>query len=545
MLYAQEEPKSIYTDSTGKVFVKAETPLKLYMGTTQNGSNATEIFPFNSNRAQLFWNSSGPKTMQHLDLYLGRNINFILHADGLPPKSELTIKQSVSQNSADTIYIKGDAIVEISTTDNGVGTCYTLYQINNGQPTRYTQPITLETEGKYQIAISSEDNLGNKEDEIVRYLIVDNTAPQTSLTITGDQSSNIISGHSQLALTSTDRFGVSQITYQIDSAAQMRYASPIQSARIREGEHTIRWFATDRVGNIENLQSYTFFVDKTPPIVFEEIVGNTYMVGDREFSSGRSQLKIAAVDNKAGIKEIQYSLNGHEYVSYKKPVTLSDIMGTIKVKSYAIDNVNNRSQSGTSGEIFNMPTIDITGPHMQYNLIGTKTTIRDTIWIGPSTKIQIRATDKEAGVSHIIYRINNEAEATYTNPFCIDKAGLSNVKCTAFDNVENINFLNFELCVDCTAPEIFSNFSVKPHCSTMVDGKAIPTYSNHVMLFLAATDNVCGEVYISYTINGSSPISYTKPIREFKPNSLNAVTIYVKDKLGNSRTETLNFWVTK
>ena len=49
-------------------------------------------------------------------------------------------------------------------------------------------------------------------------------------------------------------------------------------------------------------------------------MGNTYMVGGKEYSSGRSRLKVAAVDNKAGVKEVWFSINGAPFELYDKPV---------------------------------------------------------------------------------------------------------------------------------------------------------------------------------------------------------------------------------
>lgn len=537
----QEETKSFYIDSSNNLFVSPKIPVNIYIGTKADGSDAIKMIGIDKNGDPLYWNGSGPIQMTHLDLYVGRKINFKLFADGIPPQSKLQFNQSTKKELKETLYLAGGSVLEISVTDTDAGLNKTYYSINGEPFKEYSDPIIFDKEGLYELKAYSTDNLGNKEDEIIRKFIVDSTPPTSTLETNGDRFENILSGRATLMIAATDTFGITDIKYSIDSSEYAVYSKPLQTSQIPEGEHTITWYATDKVGNKETPRIFTFFVDKTPPMVFEEIVGNSYMVGDKEFSSGRSQLKVAAVDNKSGVKEIYYSLNNGEFSKYEKPVLLSDIMGTMDVKSYAVDNVNNRSQSGSSTESFTMPTIDIAGPTLTYKLDGAKLIQRDTLWIGPSTKIQINANDNEAGVSKVIYSVNKSADVEYSSPFCIKDDGYFLIKCTAFDNVDNLNFLSFELGVDSIAPEIFYHFSVKPHKQLMENNEAIPVFSSDVKIFLATTDNLSGDISISYSINQEKPILYKNPIEKLPAGKIYLLKIAATDKLGNSSAQSLIF----
>lgn len=539
--FGQQETKTIYVDSTNRLFVSPTAPVNIYVGTTTDGANAVRLIGIDKKGAPLYWNGHGPVQMTHLDLYIGRKIKFELFADGVPPQSKLMFNKSTQKDSKDILYLSGGSIVEITAADADAGLSKTFISVNGEPYKEYSQPIVFGKEGMYEIKVYSVDNLGNKEDEVMRKFIVDSTPPTSSLSIEGDKHENTLSGRTILSLTAIDSFGVNNIKYRIDSSEFAVYQKPIQTARITEGEHTLKWFAIDKVGNKENEQTFTFFVDKTPPMVFEEIVGNSYMVGNKEYSSGRSQLKVAAVDNKAGVKEIFYSLNNGEFIKYEKPVLLSDIMGTMNVKSYAVDNVNNRSQSGASTESFSMPTIDITGPTLTYKLDGPKFLQRDTMWIGPSTKIHINAKDNEAGVSRVVYSINKSAETDYSTPFTIDQNGHFLIKCTGFDNVDNLNFLSFEVGVDNVAPEIFHHFSVKPHKQVTENNESIDVFSSDVKIFLAATDNLSGEVTINYSIDQSKPIAYRNPIEKLTTGKTYTLIISVVDKLGNKTEKSIRF----
>ncbi len=539
--FGQQETKTIYVDSTNRLFVSPTAPVNMYVGTTPNGANAVKLIGIDKKGDPLYWNGHGPKQMTHLDLYIGRKIKFELFADGVPPQSKLLFNKSAQKDSKDILYLSGGSIVEITAADADAGLNKTFISVNGEPYNEYTQPIVFDREGMYEIKVYSVDNLGNKEEEVTRRFIVDSTPPTSTLSIEGDKHESTLSGRAILSLTAVDSFGVNNIKFKIDSSEFAVYQKPIQTARINEGEHVLTWFATDKVGNIEREQTFTFFVDKTPPMVFEEIVGNSYMIGNKEFSSGRSQLKVAAVDNKAGVKEIFYSLNNGEFIKYEKPVLLSDIMGTMNVKSYAVDKVNNRSQSGASTESFSMPTIDITGPTLTYKLDGPKFLLRDTMWIGSSTKIHINAKDNEAGVSRVVYSINKSAETDYSAPFSIEQNGYFIVKCTGFDNVDNLNFLSFEVGVDNVAPEVFYHFSVKPYKQVTENNETIDVYSSDVKIFLAATDNLSGEVSINYITDQGKLTEYRNPIEKLISGKNYTITISVVDRLGNKTEKSIKF----
>ncbi len=543
LLGQEQSPKAFYIDSTGKLFVSPQVPVHLYMGTKPNGTDAVLLRDASKSNQSLAWNGTGPQLMTHMDLYQGRKIRFELFADGLPPQTSVIPKNINVLQLKDAVIIRGGAIVELSAADEASGTDKIYYSVNGSEFTEYTQPLNLTQDGEYEIRVYATDNLGNREPEVYRKLIVDATPPVTELTIKGDRYEDILSGRAALTLSSTDRFGVEAIHYMLDSSGNwLRYSQPLQTASIKEGYHTLAWYATDKAGNVEKAQSYTFFIDKTPPLVVEEIEGNSYMVGTREFSSGRSRLKIVAVDNKAGVKEIYYSLNNGEFKPYEKPVLLSDILGTVKLKTYAIDRVNNRSQSDANAQSFTMPTIDITGPDMSYRLIGPQLKLRDTLWIGPTTKIELRATDKEAGLNRIEYVLNQNQPTRYFEPFTLKDYGYYSFKCTAYDNVENLNFLNFEVAVDNVAPEIYWHFSVTPIGQMVFDNQTVPVYPSNVRLYLSESDNLSARNSIQYSLNGTKIQNYSTPIASFS-QGMNELTITATDELGNSRVETVRFFI--
>ncbi|NVO08695.1 MAG: chitobiase/beta-hexosaminidase C-terminal domain-containing protein [Bacteroidales bacterium] len=533
---------SFYKDSTGKLFVATGSHVYLYVGITPDGSKSFRLKGDNGNQP-LHWSGHGLKQLTHLNLFLGRTVSLDLFADALPPKTSIKYESGKDIQKDNTTYLSGQCIIELSAIDPDAGLKEIFYSINGEANTKYIEPISLKSEGSYRFSVFSIDNVGNTENIATHNIVVDNTPPQSQLDFNGDIFENIVSGRSSLTISSIDANEVKQTFFSIDSSKMTPYIKPIKTSTLSEGEHTINWYSVDEVDNAELVKSFVFYVDKTPPLVFEEVAGNTYILAGKEYSSGRSQLKIASVDNKAGVKGIYYSLNGSEFKQYDKPVYLSDIIGTVSLRSYAIDNVGNKSISDSQSEVFTMPTVDITGPQIYYNFGEPKISLKDTVWIGPKTKIAIKISDTGAGVNRVNYKIKGRNEKLYTEPFTIDTLGIQNILCTAYDNVDNVNLISFTFGVDNKAPIIYYHYSIEPIGFLNENGESIPIFSKGLKLYLAATDNISGVDRLTYTLNNTNEVKYNSPIEKFKSNTTYTLLIKSIDALGNNSEKTIKFRV--
>ncbi len=538
-----QDVKSFHADSTGKLFVNPETPVYIYMSTKPDGSDAVRLKSMHDEGNPMYWDGHGPHFLTHLNLYLGRKIRFDLYADGKPPRTSPSFDAEMGIQKGNTIFLSGSTVIEISAVDAHSGLNNVFYSVNGAEFQPYSEPLVFDNEGEYMLKFYAVDNVGNKEDVGDRKLIVDTMPPVTTLEIDGPKHNNVISPKSKFVLSATDANGVKQTYYNISDNEEKNYSKPVSALQLTEGEHTLSWHSTDVVGNTEAKKSEVFFVDRTPPMVFEEIVGNTYMVAGKEFSSGRSQLRVVAVDNKAGVKEIYYSINGNDFQLYEKPIYLSEMTGAVTVRSYAIDNVNNKGTSDASGQEFSMPEVDITGPTIAHDLIGETAKIRDTTWISPSTKIKLMAKDAGAGLNRIEYKLNDSEQQAFTEPFTINKPGIHSIKATAWDNVENLNLHNFVVGVDAAQPELFVNFSVRPFKYESANGEKIAVYSSDVAVFLAATDDISGVAKILFSLNEGKGKAYTEPLKGFKVGEFYILEVKATDKLGNETTKSARFKV--
>lgn len=538
-----QDAKTLHVDSTGRLFIKPGTPVYIYLSTSPDGSNPVKLKGFKDGEAPISWSEHGFKQLNHLNLYLGRSIRFDIFADGKAPKTSLHFNANQGIQKGTTIYLSGEAVLEFAATDPFSGVESIFYSVNGDEFSQYSKPIEFTNDGEYTIRFYSIDNVGNKEDVGERVILIDSTSPSTVLSFEGAHHNGVVSSRTKINLAATDLYGVKETFYSINNNPETRYNRPISITNLPEGEHTISWYSVDKVGNVETKQTLIFFVDRTPPMVFEEIIGNTYMIAGREYSSGRSQLRIAAVDNKAGVKEIYYSINNSPFKLYEKPIFLSEISGAITIRSYAVDNVENKGTSDAEGQQFSMPQVDITGPNIRHSFTGKQLMLRDTLWISPATIINIVASDQGSGVNRIEYRINQNPAEVYSAPFTISNAGSFTIGCTAWDYVENLNIASFDVSVDAQAPEIFSHFSVNPHRIESNDEESLEVYAAGVTLFVGATDNLAGVDNIMVSINGARERAYSQPLDGFKANQTHTVTLRAIDRLGNERTKTITFRV--
>lgn len=272
----------------------------------------------------------------------------------------------------------------------------------------------------------------------------------------------------------------------------------------------------------------------------QDIVGKSFMVNGLQYSSGRSLLKLSAVDNKAGVKAIYYSINNGKYILYEKPVVLNTIKGGIVIRTYAVDNVNNKSLAADNAKAVKTSYVDLTGPTLSYNLEGPEF-ISDTIYITSKTKIHLKGYDSESGLNNIQYRIDGKELMLYNQPFSLANEGMHTIEYIGTDNVENTSNSSFKVFVDNTGPAIYTRFSSPQKGTVNENGKMVEVYPSQVILFIAATDISAGFDHMTYSLNEQPFRQLAGFVSGFAPK--NKVVINAYDKLGNVTTDTVEFQI--
>jgi len=557
---AQQVPSfenKVYRDEDGKLYLNKELPVYIYVATSdeegaekyllQSEETAEYANPFymDTEGYNTFRSPSAVDKETREVVYPLRDIIFEIYSDSKAPQTNIGYGNTTVYNKSGKKYLSGEASVILDASDATSGVENIYYSID-GQPYKtYSDTLTLTEEKEYNIKYFAVDHVGNAEEVKESIIEFDRSAPKTTLEIIGDKHENNISGRSKIQLSGNDDgIGIKRIRYSIDGQAERTYTSPILARYLSEGEHTITYYAVDNVNNTEKEQSYTFFVDKTPPTIIEELVGTSFMANGKEFTSGRTQLKLVTFDNKAGVKEAYYAVNGEDYQLYDKPFYLSMSSGNLAIKTYAVDNVNNKSASAEETSRADIPYIDLSGPELDYGFSGPVFHTSDTIFINEKTQISLKGSDREAGLNKIRFRIDDKKMEEYDQSFNIKKEDYYNVYYEGFDNVDNSNNKAFSVFVDNTGPSVSASFSITSKGKERIDGKSYDVYPSHLVVFLSATDAKVGVDRIYYSINDGPEKIYAGLISDLKPGTY-TLTIRGVDKLGNDTTDEVRFAIVR
>ncbi|MBN2212714.1 MAG: hypothetical protein JW723_00590 [Bacteroidales bacterium] len=549
--------KKIYVAPGGKIYINKALPLYLRVATSPDENAKTWLLHSEetskySNPMYLdtegyntFRSPSAVDTVTKKPVYPLQDIIFEVYADSKAPLTTISYGDAKTYSEGGRLFVNGSVSLDLKATDMMSGIENIYCSVDNASYVRYTGPLKLETEKQYSIRYYAVDNVGNVEELHEAVINIDKSDPVSRCEVSGDIHENIISGRSKIILKSEDGtgIGVDNIFYKIDEGTQKKYVTPILATYLTQGDHIIKFYAADKVGNTEKENIFEFYVDKTPPVIVQEIIGKSFFTGGNEYSSGRSQLKLTTFDNKAGIKEVWYSLNKGEYKKYDRPVYLTDVTGRLTVNAYALDNVNNKTESVESGDKTAIPYVDLTGPNIKHHFSGPVFIFRDTVFVSPESKISITATDSESGLERIEYNVDDDPVSVFENEFSVTEPGIHNVYATSYDNVENSSSSEFVLIVDNKGPEIFATFSINPAGTLTLKEKVLDVYPGHVVLFLSSTDDMVGFDQMLYSINDTQEKSYAGGIGNFPSIGEYTIRIRAKDKLGNETHKTIAFFI--
>lgn len=556
-LFGQEplnHEKKVFVDTTGKTYVQKELPIYLYFSTEPNKKG--DMHKMHSDSTPKFSNpmyldtegynsfkspsAVNPKTRE--TYYPLTDVVFEVYADSRSPRTKINFDAPKKYYDGRTLFVGKDLKIELNSHDVHAGIEQILISTDSVGYEKYTEPIVFDQEKVYTINYYAVDKVGNAEKVIFKSFSVDLTHPLTELIFKGDKFENNISGKTKLVLKANDEIsGLANIYYSIDNKKLQKYSYPLNSAYLSEGEHTIKYYSVDKVGNTESEQEYVFYVDKTPPILVDEIMGNSFVVNGKEYSSGRTKLKLTAVDNKAGVKEIKYNINREGFKMYEKPFYLTTVSGSLSVVSYAVDKVGNKSMVTEKSTRSKASYVDLTGPQLKHKFKGRVFKARDTTYINRDTKIELSAYDTESGLKSLSYSLNSGEEIPYLEPFAIPEAGAYVLSIYGYDNVDNSNRESVRLVVDNIGPDIYSRFSILPINHREINGTQADVYSSHVVLFLSATDSKVAIDRIYYSINGEKEEMYTGIVDGFKLGKDYNIEVKAYDKLGNFNTSNVIF----
>ncbi|MEV6886992.1 OmpL47-type beta-barrel domain-containing protein [Streptomyces sp. NPDC051135] len=256
--------------------------------------------------------------------------------------------------NADGAYV-GSATVTLAATDEGgSGVERIEYAVGaDGAWQPYTTPVVVDQVGEHTVRYRAFDKAGNAaEEKSVTFAVAapdtdDTTAPETSATVSGEKNPDgAYIDMATVTVTASDTgSGVNTIEYAVGDGAWTAYTAPVMVHET--GEHTVRYRATDKAGNVAAEKSVAFTVAAAPPQDTTAPVTGATVDGTRNSDGayvGSAKVTVNAADEGgSGVAAVEYSLDAGPYLAYSAPVVV-DRVGRHTVAYRASDKAGNTSE---------------------------------------------------------------------------------------------------------------------------------------------------------------------------------------------------------
>ncbi len=548
--------KQVYIDGAGNIYVQKGLPLYLNFSTEPNGKNYSlkgknpkysepmYLDTEGSNYIRSKW-AVDPETKK--TVIPQQEVLYELMADGLAPRTNVTFLTAPRYTRGGKTYFGKNLSFSLKATDGVSGVKMTQYALN-GAYVDYSSNVSVTKEGEQTLYWYSVDFVGNDEETRSSTFTLDITAPKTNYEVVGiNKGGNILSPTAKLKLTSSDNLsGVKFTSYQFDGGTTRRYGGQVSMAGLSDGEHVFKYYSEDNVKNVEggdggaSASTFKFYLDRIPPVPTHQVIGDQHQ-GKYLYISPRTTIALAATDNKSGVKNVYYRIDGGERGIFSSNFKMPDVLGTHNVKYDANDQVDN-----LSGNKYINVFMDNLAPETGIFYGKPQFMDRDTLFVTSKTPITLRTRDPHSGVQSVEYKVDGGSFKTYS-PFNMSGEGYHTITFKSKDNVNNVEQDKNSSClVDDTAPEIFVKFSIQP----IGTKKGLPIYPNYTRMYVAATDKKVGTETIQYSMDDGALTLYSSPQTldaseqsRFRKNKKYKVRVVAKDKLGNQSEKVVEFYV--
>ncbi len=163
----------------------------------------------------------------------------------------------VTTSNIGTMWHADPFTVSLEATDTLSGVAHTFFDLEESGVDTYTAPFVVSGEGMHKVDFYSVDASDNVEPTNTEMVKIDDTPP-----VTKDNHVATYSGSAKIVLKPTDTMsGVASTNYMLDGAPVTR-GTTIRTSVL--GDHTLAYWSTDAVGNVEVSHHIKFTVNPAP-----------------------------------------------------------------------------------------------------------------------------------------------------------------------------------------------------------------------------------------------------------------------------------------
>lgn len=446
-----------------------------------------------------------------MNKYLLISFVFLFSSNLIKAQEQLTTEKKVVFGQNGEMYINKDLGIYLwlsTSPDEGSA----KHRLLSDSTTRFTNPMYLDTEGYNTLRSPSAVDTNTKRTvfplrDIIFEVYADGLAPVSDFKLIGGstrylQGKRYYGGSVKALLKSNDAVsGVEKSYYSIDNASYKIFTDTLSFAT--DGEKSVKFYSTDRVGNREVAKEKKFTIDNTAPKSEYEIVG---MLNEK-FVSPDSKIRLTSEDKLIGVKTIYYKINNGTPKVYSSPIPVSWLGSQDgQLTFWAVDHLNNKEEKkviggnipGTkedSGNMFEF-YVDKDAPKVVVDFEGQFSKGKYT-YVSKDTKLKVNANDDKSGVDKINYSINTKAvDQKYDNWIEFSEEGVAYIRINATDYVGNTSATVVKtVYVDSKAPTTKLALLSPKH-----KVKDTLFVTNNTKITLSSSDNASGvsKVYFSY-----------------------------------------------
>jgi hypothetical protein len=398
------------------------------------------------------------------------------------------------------------------------------HRLKSDSSKKYSNPMYFDTEGYNTLRSPSAVDPNTKKTiyplrDVVFELYADGIAPKTTHDFVSGKyvyrsGKRYYGNNAAVVISAKDAVsGIEKTYFSIDGKPYSEYKDTLKLNT--EGEISLKYYSTDRVGNREEAIEANFIIDNSAPTTDYEIDG----IQNEKFVSPNATLKFSSEDNLVGVKAIYYKVNNGPRQVYSSPVSVKLLGDDGALSFYAVDYLNNTEELqviGGKGNELNIGDgaggtfefyVDNSAPSISLDFEGAYSKGKYT-YVSGNTKIKVNAEDDKSGVDKVYFSVNNKTVSDeYKDGIEFSQNGIAYIRVNAVDYVGNKSTtVSNAYFVDTKSP--LTKISIAKPKHRVKDTLFITSNSK---VYLSATDNASGVKEKWYSIGGTDASVYNAP----------------------------------
>jgi hypothetical protein len=315
-----------------------------------------------------------------------------LRLHGVVKAADLT--PPVTTDDAPQSFINKDTTVSFNAFDADSGVAATYYTVDGGAK-QTGNSVALTEEGAHTIDYWSVDKAGNAEKAHTVTVQIDKTAPVTTATVIPSVPGSTYGWYTsdvQVALSAIDSMsGTAKTEYQVNGGDWNANTGSMPA--FGDGVWTVNYRSTDLAGNVEQVQTVEFKVDKQAPVTQASIIPGAPNGSDGWHTSDVT-VTLSVYDNLSGAAKTEYQVNGGDWNTYTGSMpAFGDGVWTVNYRS--TDSAGNAEQVKTVSF-----KVDKTAPTLSASL--DKTIIWPANHKMGTVNVTLNANDAGSGIESVI-----------------------------------------------------------------------------------------------------------------------------------------------